>query len=466
MIFFDFRLRLFLFFVTLCGVFFLAFNVVFAINIDAYKQINLTEQEVLFDSRYNSLLDTGDTTICLDNECKTTKDVIIYKYISDNIVNENVISYNTIRNNNEYRVYSGSPFYEIDNTFYLVEQDYVDPEVYNQVITSKLSLINQILHNNPFGIYRVQAATSTIFSNTDGDGYSGARDTDNTWDSVHHHSGDATWTKTSSQNEISWGMAGNYSNTVMEIRRGQLVFDTSSLDDTATITSATLDIYVVTSPTYDNDGNDTIAVVQNYQANTSSMDYSDYVDVGSDNSSAARAQYTPTILLSTAIDVSSNITDSQYNTLTLNGTGEAYINRAGYTKLGLRAGHDYLDSQPAAEGTGSGEAWFNGVSYYNSARTGTSEDPYLTIVQAESGSSTPATSSVIYMDADWYSDDLTIIKGKTEIYTTSTTTPSEIRYHFFHIPFFAWIVIFSAILIVGSRLILEIIIRFRNDRHN
>jgi hypothetical protein len=60
-----------------------------------------------------------------------------------------------------------------------------------------------------------------------------------------------------------------------------------------------------------------------------------------------------------------------------------------------------------------------------------------------------------------YNNELTLITGYEEIYTTSTTTPSEVRYVWYHVPFIAWIVLGVPTLWIFGRFILELIIRMR-----
>ncbi len=64
-----------------------------------------------------------------------------------------------------------------------------------------------------------------------------------------------------------------------------------------------------------------------------------------------------------------------------------------------------------------------------------------------------------------YSKDLSTIVSKTEIYYTPISTssiPDEVRYTYYHIPFFLFVVIVILALWMASRFILEFIIRLRN----
>lgn len=62
-----------------------------------------------------------------------------------------------------------------------------------------------------------------------------------------------------------------------------------------------------------------------------------------------------------------------------------------------------------------------------------------------------------------FSDDLSIISGMTKHYSTTTAsrTPDWVEYHYFHIPFFVWILLAVPSLWIAQRLIIEFLIRWR-----
>ena len=150
------------------------------------------------------------------------------------------------------------------------------------------------------------------------------------------------------------------------IRRGFVPIDTSGLPDTATISSASLNLYITATTDNDNDGNDFIGVVQTTQASTSSLIGDDYDNCGAVNSPTEGA---------TRVDIT-NITVSAYNTWTLNSTGLTWISLTGYTKLGLREGHDILDDPVPSGGSVYNK---NEIDFYTSEQTGTTQDPYLSV---------------------------------------------------------------------------------------
>ena len=188
----------------------------------------------------------------------------------------------------------------------------------------------------------------------------------------------ATTTIASSKNNDLGG--GKYEEY---IDRAFLPFDTSAIPVNASIISAILNIYVTSVYDRDDDGNDYINVVQAFQSSNASLVNADYQDCGSDNGTAARAKYTPIQEGATAIDLTTGFTTSSYNGFTLNATGLVWVAKsgdasvcetnAGVTCLGLREGHDLVNSLIANIDDG------NTIIFSTSEETGTSQDPYLTV---------------------------------------------------------------------------------------
>lgn len=73
----------------------------------------------------------------------------------------------------------------------------------------------------------------------------------------------------------------------------------------------------------------------------------------------------------------------------------------------------------------------------------------------------PLVSFADFPDNMPYDNDLTIITGITEHYSSSSVLTS-FELHYYHIPFIFWIIIAVVSLWVATRLILEFIIRWRN----
>lgn len=177
------------------------------------------------------------------------------------------------------------------------------------------------------------------------------------WDTIHDStSGTKVGGETATVQTARNG-SGNYT-----INRVALSFDTSGLPDNATISSAYLGVYVVSGgrDNNDDDGNDFIRVVQTTTASATNLVGEDYDQIGSVDNPTAGA---------TDKDVSTTSTGT-YNNFALNAAGIGWINKTGWTKLGLREDHDAVDVAPDGQ---------NRITFYSSSQTGTSQDPKLEI---------------------------------------------------------------------------------------
>jgi len=154
------------------------------------------------------------------------------------------------------------------------------------------------------------------------------------------------------ESSLSWNSAhdasigdnvGNFDETIIarssysagwyRITRGFLPFNTSLLPDDVEISSASLNLYVSDNYYDDNDSDAFITVVQTSQASISGLILDDFDQCGAitnPTEGATRKRI-------------ENFTTYQYNSLNLNTTGISWINKTGWTKLGVREGHDVLN---------------------------------------------------------------------------------------------------------------------------
>jgi len=201
---------------------------------------------------------------------------------------------------------------------------------------------------------------STFYSNASGDGhiYSGLSES---WNTVHDAAtGDTTETTT-----VTVYVYSKYNtNFDYSIYRGFLPFDTSSIPDDDTITDAALSVYVVLRGSPSSNGSRDMGIVQTTNASTSSLATSEYDLCGSVD--AATEGATRLVILSMTLNA--------YNTFTLNETGLGWINKTGYTKLGMRDAWDLDDLAPTTASFGE-----NGIRFRSSNQTGTDKDPKLVI---------------------------------------------------------------------------------------
>ena len=142
--------------------------------------------------------------------------------------------------------------------------------------------------------------------------------------------------------------------------------DTSGLPDAAVITTALLKLNPDPDSKNDfNDGYDYVVIVQATQASTSSLTLEDYDQCGAIDNPTEGSNH---------VDYG-DMTYGSYFTLTLNATGRSWISKTGYTKLGIREGHDIEDTAPPNYDNGNGNKLYVRTSEYS----GTASDPKLEI---------------------------------------------------------------------------------------
>lgn len=155
---------------------------------------------------------------------------------------------------------------------------------------------------------------------------------------------------------VAASMALSGRNYTATIDRGFLLFDTSSIGSGATITAATLYVYI---STVTNNDSAALAVVGSTPASNTAIVTADFDQVGttrfaSDWSLAAFG-------------------GGGYVGFSLNASGLAAINKVGITKMGLRLDRDLDNSEPTG---------VNSVTWRTADYTGSTNDPYLSVTLA------------------------------------------------------------------------------------
>lgn len=253
---------------------------------------------------------------------------------------------------------------------YMVESDYDNtrhrcPVVWtnrNGAMWQAKVLPTAVLNN---GTYPLRADTVTSYYASAGDGYAEASST--TWDLTHDHAGSSA-DYTSTTTRVSVGKFTNWN-----IRRSFFPVDTSGIPDGATINSATF--YAKCSSVNDNeddDGDDFFVIVgPTSQASNTSLVAGDYDACGAIDS--------PQELTDDRKDFSA-FSAASYASWALNATGLSNVSKTGYTLLGLREGHDVIDSStPDVTNVD------NQLRFYTSEQSGTGDDPYLEVDYTDSG---------------------------------------------------------------------------------
>jgi len=151
-----------------------------------------------------------------------------------------------------------------------------------------------------------------------------------------------------------------YGGTFFFIQRMFIPINTSGIVDDATIISASLYLYLNVKDNLDNDGDDWMNIVKTSQISTTTLTYDDYAQCGEVDNPIEGA---------TRINIG-NLNISTYNAWTLNSTGIGWIDKTGITKLGMREGHDCIDSAVTN---------LNDMGCATSENTSGTKDPYLDV---------------------------------------------------------------------------------------
>jgi len=202
----------------------------------------------------------------------------------------------------------------------------------------------------------LEKAIYPVFTDTTASYYIGAGDgfikgADANWDTCHD------FTSAAHYDDLTYLHVVVYSN--YEIKRVFVPVDTSGIPDDAVISAASFYGYANGVEDGDNDAQAYLAIVQTTQVATGSLVDEDYDQCGAVNNPTQGG----------LVDIS-NLTASQYNAIVLDETGRGWISKTGYTKIGIREGHDCEDIAP---GGGSGATF---AAYED---TEGDRDPYLSV---------------------------------------------------------------------------------------
>lgn len=198
-------------------------------------------------------------------------------------------------------------------------------------------------------------STQTFIASLEGTAYvSGVNDT---FSAIQAATGNTTDT-----NHGNAGLtASTTTNQFAQLKRVIIVFNTSTLPSTATVTAVTLTVPALIANTTLL-GTTTLEIVSSNPASNSSLAATDYGTLGS-TSYASTSQ--------------SSLSTSSSNTFTLNSNGRSNITLAGYSKFGAILGWDLNNSFTGtwASGIGNSIEWLTG----NTTLSVTYTQPTMTI---------------------------------------------------------------------------------------
>lgn len=161
-----------------------------------------------------------------------------------------------------------------------------------------------------------------------------------------------------------------YNDRRYTIDRAFIPVDSSALPDDAGVTAASLNIYISYKSDGYNDAYGYITVVQTTQNSDMELSLADYNECG--------ATTTPIEGIDTGERKDISIIDIDgYLSFSLNSVGQSWISKTGYTRLGLREGHDTTNNAINYQ-----DATENYIIFYSSEASGTGQDPYLEVTYA------------------------------------------------------------------------------------
>ena len=251
------------------------------------------------------------------------------------------------------RFYTGEPFYEENNIWYQTKIATTTPDAFDEQMGFR-SFIEKAFAAEDIDYAGAGDGGLTV-QRSDGGTYAA------NWDNARGDDGtniSANYGTDTTGYPIMADLAGS---PIVNISRGFFTYDTSEMGAGASVTTSTLNIYVIAKGSADNDGDDFIVVIQTTQASGTVLADLDYNNI---------TLNTPTEG-SDRLDISATIATGAYNTWTLDADGKGWIDPTGWTLLGIREGHDVLDNIITVV---SGN---NYIQTRFSEYAGTASDPYL-----------------------------------------------------------------------------------------
>ena|SRR3990167_202737 len=193
-----------------------------------------------------------------------------------------------------------------------------------------------------------------------------------TWASIHDKTdGDASTTVDSGTTGIVM-IRRDASNNWVDMRRGILLFDTSSITNNFTVQSGTFSI--MPNTINNNDFTDSMTLCASTPASNTSLVVGDYDQYGATK-------------FATDVTVAS-MGAGTYSNWGLNDSGIAAVNVSGVTKFALLCTNDFANTTPGGTGDGRTQVTFRLADY-----TGATSDPML-IINYSSGGGLDLTSKI------------------------------------------------------------------------
>lgn len=221
---------------------------------------------------------------------------------------------------------------------------------------------------------KVGSTTTTVYPDanpetTSVDGRTARSSANSTWASIQSGTGTGADDTTDPITICSYTSDAATLGKWTALTRGVFLFDTSSIPDTDTISSATVSFFGTAKDDSAGPG-DNVNVYSSSLASNTAVASGDHVNFG-------------TTAFATSILVSDWSTTA-YNDFTINGTGIAAIDKTGITKFGLRLGNDVTNTDPGSPGLDLDER----VACNMAEQAGTTKDPKLVVTHAAGATTT------------------------------------------------------------------------------
>ncbi|MCI0597691.1 DNRLRE domain-containing protein, partial [Candidatus Parcubacteria bacterium] len=263
-------------------------------------------------------------------------------------------------------IISGDPqYYEDENgTWWLADYGVTTKEAYDRQINEvhkkdakKEGIVSKVFQAivSLFVPQKTYAASQTFYpgaTSVDGEMY---KDNANSWSVVRDASASNWGGYTGNGNNIRDQYGNGNGDDYYGIRRAFLLFDTSALPDSASITSANLNIYITGFLAAGSEKR--YYIVASTPASNTSLTHDDYDQVGSVSFGESDGTYTAHTYESTA----------------LNSSGLTAISKTGVSKFAIRTYNDFTNTTP----TNSNE--FD-MDFTSAEESGTGADPKLVVV--------------------------------------------------------------------------------------
>lgn len=358
-----------------------------------------------------------DSNEFYDEKTDTVK--ILYTYekqpsidTSNFIFDENGNSNTEKISDTQYKIYSNIILTIENEEIKQIDHGITDLETWNTLQIETLEdKINKLWTSPLANAQTYYPSDNVVIGNTDSSVWSTCR---------------AQTTGNLTRNQEDFWLGVSFSSPWYYINRGYFNFSIPALDSNSYVNEATMNLYITSNPT--SSSNNVFAFTESTAQDTIvADDMNNWTDTKISEEVASNA-----------------FTTSAYNVWDLNSTGIDEIASSSIFKLAFRNKNDYDNLAPTSNYQ---------INIYSAYRTGTANDPYLTLTLA---SSTPGEEPTATTTAT-----STYIMGATSTNLAIITSWTEDGMTYYYVPFLIWLLFAIIGLFIFNRLMIEFLIRWR-----